>query len=72
MKKNIGVADKSMRILAAVVFGVLILTDMVSGGLAWLLGILGVVFLLTSVVGFCPLYSPFKISTCKEAVSPAK
>jgi hypothetical protein len=63
MKKNMGTIDRLARVLAAVTIGVLFITNTISGVLAIVLLILAGVFLLTSVIGFCPLYSPFGIST---------
>ena len=68
MKKNIGSADRAIRIVAAVAFAILALSGQVSSVVATILGVLAVVFLATSLVGFCPLYAPFKISTKKEVV----
>ncbi len=65
MKQNMGSADRVIRILVAVVIAALYLTDQISGTLALILGLFAVIFLLTSFVGFCPLYVPFKISTKK-------
>jgi hypothetical protein len=65
MKKNMGTTDKAIRILIAVVIGVLYFTNTISGTLAIVLGILAVVFLLTSFINFCPLYLPFGINTSK-------
>ncbi len=65
MKKNMGSTDKIVRIILAVVFAALYFTGTVSGTFGLVLLILGAVFLLTSVVSFCPLYAPFGISTCK-------
>ena len=65
-KKNVGTLDSVIRLILAVVFVALILTNVVSGTLAIILGILAAVFALTSVVGFCPLYFPFKLSTRKQ------
>ena len=65
MKKNMGLADKTIRIIVAVVFAVLYFTGIVPGAFGIVLLILGGVFLLTSFVSFCPLYAPFGISTCK-------
>ena len=67
MKKNMGSTDKAIRIIIALIFGVLIFTNQVTGVPAIILGIFTVVFLLTSVVGFCPLYAPFKLSTLKKS-----
>ena len=58
-----GTPDRIARVVIAIIFAVLILTNVVSGILAWILGILAVVFVLTSVVSFCPLYLPFKFTT---------
>lgn len=66
MKKNMGTKDKAIRILIAVVIGVLYFTNTISGTLAIVLGILAVVFLLTSFISFCPLYLPFRINTSKK------
>ena len=66
MKKNMGTTDKAIRILIAVVIGVLYFTNIISGTLAIVLGILAVVFLLTSFINFCPLYLPFGINTLKK------
>lgn len=66
MKKNMGMADKAIRILIVVVIGVLYFTNTISGTLAIILGILAVAFVLTSFINFCPLYLPFGISTLKK------
>lgn len=64
MKPNMGSADRIVRVLLAVVFSILYFTGTVTGTFGVVLLILGGVFLLTSVVSFCPLYAPFGISTC--------
>lgn len=64
MKKNMGSVDKIVRIIVAIVFAVLYFTGTVTGTLGIILLVLGGVFVLTSLVGFCPLYAPFGISTC--------
>jgi hypothetical protein len=66
MTKNMGVVDRVVRILAAVLVLVLYLTHVISGPLAIVLGIIAAVFVLTSFVGVCPLYMPFKLSTLKR------
>ena len=67
MKKNMGSADKMIRIVVALVFALLIYTGKVQGNIAIVLGVLAAVFVLTSFVSFCPLYLPFKINTCKKS-----
>ena len=63
MKLNMGSLDRGIRVVVAIVIGVLYFTGQISGTAAIILGILAVVFLLTSVVGSCPLYLPFGLST---------
>ena len=64
--KNVGKADKIVRLILAAVFIGLILTSTVSGILAAILGVLAAVFVVTSFISFCPLYAPFKFSTRRE------
>lgn len=65
MKKNMGSLDRIIRIGIAILVAVLYFTNVISGTWAIILGILALVFLLTSLVGTCPLYMPFGISTRK-------
>jgi hypothetical protein len=65
MKKNIGTIDKVVRILIAVVIAVLFFTHVITGVLGIVLMVLAAVFVATSLIGFCPLYFPFGISTGK-------
>jgi hypothetical protein len=67
MKKNMGSADRIIRIVAALVIAVLYFSNQITGTLAMIMGILAVVFVLTSIISFCPLYVPFKISTKKAS-----
>ncbi len=64
MKKNMGSADRMIRIIIAAVIVVLYFTNVVSGALGLILLIFAGVFVLTSFISFCPLYAPFGISTC--------
>jgi hypothetical protein len=64
MKKNVGSTDKVIRIVLAIVFAALYFTGTVSGTLGYvLLGLAGV-FVLTSLVSFCPLYALVGLNTC--------
>lgn len=65
MKKNMGGADRIVRILLAALFAALYFGGYVTGTLGIVLLALGAVFVLTSLVGFCPLYTLFGIKTCK-------
>ena len=66
MKNNMGLADKIIRILIAAVVVILYITNVISGTLAIVLLILSGIFILTSLISFCPLYLPFGISTRKK------
>ena len=65
-KKNIGVIDRLSRMVAAVLFMVLIFTKTITGLSAVVLGFLAVIFFITSLVRFCPLYTFAGVSTCKK------
>jgi hypothetical protein len=67
MKKNMGTIDRVIRILLALVVVILYITGSITGVAAIILGILAVVFILTSLIGFCPLYLPLKICTIGKA-----
>lgn len=64
MKKNMGTIDRVVRIVIALVFAALYFTGTVSGTLGIVLLVLGGVFVATSLVSFCPLYTIFGLSTC--------
>ena len=64
MKANMGAADRIIRLLLAAVFATLFFTETVSGTWGIVLMTLAVVFTLTGIVSFCPLYAPFGINTC--------
>jgi hypothetical protein len=63
MKKNMGTIDKAIRILVAVVVVILYFTNVISGTLGIILLALSVIFVITSILGFCPLYLPLNLST---------
>jgi hypothetical protein len=64
MKKNMGTADRIIRVIVAAIIGILYFTGTISGTLGIVLLVLAGVFVLTSLVSFCPLYSPFGMRTC--------
>jgi hypothetical protein len=64
MKKNMGTADRVIRVLIAAVVAYLYYAGIISGTLGIVLLVLAAVFVLTSLVSFCPLYAPFGLSTC--------
>ncbi|MCB0794791.1 MAG: DUF2892 domain-containing protein [Flavobacteriales bacterium] len=64
MKKNMGTVDRVLRIVLALVFAGLYATGMVQGTVGIVLLVLGGVFVLTSLLGTCPIYSVLGLSTC--------
>ena len=67
MKKNMGTADRTIRLVLGVLLLVLILTGTISGTVGTVLGIVAALFLLTSATGFCLAYLPLKLSTHKKS-----
>lgn len=65
MKKNMGTTDRIVRVILAIVAAALYFTGTVSGTLGIVLMVAAGIFLLTSLISFCPLYPIFGISTCK-------
>ena len=67
MKQNMGSFDRIIRVIIAIVIATLYFANVISGTVAIVLLVLAGVFILTSLVSFCPLYLPFGISTKKKA-----
>ena len=65
MKRNMGNTDKGMRIIVAISVALLYYFNVIEGTLAYVLMAVAIIFLLTSLVNFCPLYKVFGINTCK-------
>jgi len=66
MKKNMGTVDKTIRIIVAVIIGLLYFTKVINGTLAIVLLIFAVVLVLTSFISFCPLYTLLGINSGKK------
>lgn len=66
MKKNMGNTDISVRIVIALAIAALYYFKVIEGTLAYILLAFAVIFLITSFIGFCPLYPPLKINTRKK------
>ena len=62
MKKNVGGADKVMRIVVGL--ALLSLVFVLEGNARWW-GLVGLLPLLTGITGYCPTYMPFGFSTRK-------
>ena len=65
MKKNMGMADRIIRVIIAVIIAVLFFAGVIEGTLGIILLVVAGVFVLTSLISVCPLYMPFGIRTCK-------
>jgi hypothetical protein len=66
MKKNIGSLDKILRMVLALLIGILYFSGVIDGLYAYILMALGIILLITSLNNFCPLYLPFGFSTRKK------
>lgn len=64
MTKNMGNTDKLIRLSIAVLIAVLYYLGIISGTFAIVLGIFAVIFALTSLISYCPLYTLVGINTC--------
>ena len=64
MKLNMGKTDRVIRTVVAVVLIGLLIGGQVTGSLAILAGVVATIFLMTSLIGFCPLYRLLGLSTC--------
>ncbi len=66
MKPNLSNLDRIIRVVVAALFAYLYFGGIVTGVFGVVLALLGAVFVLTAIVGFCPLYTLFKFSTLKS------
>ncbi len=65
MKPNMGIIDRIIRIIAVIIIAILYFTEVIEGRMALILGIIAIIFAVTSFVRFCPLYWLLGIKTCK-------
>jgi uncharacterized membrane protein len=66
MKKNMGTADKTIRIFIAAIIALLYFTKVISGTLAIVLMVFAVIFVVTSLFSVCPMYPLFGMNTRKK------
>jgi hypothetical protein len=71
MKTNMGLIDRAIRILIAAFIVALYFSNIISGTLAIILLVIALTFVITSFLGFCPLYFPFGISTRRQKSTKA-
>lgn len=62
-EKNMAVADRAVRTLIAAAVIALWATGAIGGTLALILGVVAAIFLVTSLVGWCPLYTLLGVAT---------
>lgn len=67
MMKNMGNLDRVVRLIAVVAIVAAFLLGKLSGTLALILGVVAVAFFLTSLIGTCPIYLPFGLSTRRKS-----
>ena len=60
-----GTIDRTVRLIAAAIIAALYFTGQISGTLAIVLGVVAIIFVVTSLIGWCPAYLPIKLSTKK-------
>jgi hypothetical protein len=66
MKKNMGTADRIIRVIIAAIFVILYFTKVIAGTWGIVLLVLAGILLVTSLIGFCPLYVPCGLKTCRK------
>ncbi len=71
MKQNMGSIDRVIRICITLAIAILYFTVQITSTAVIILGLLAVIFLLTSVIGFCPLYVPLKLTTKQDPKTTA-
>lgn len=64
MKTNVGTVDRMIRLVLGIVMVVLYFSETLTGTLGYVLMAVGVVFVVTSMIGFCPLYAIVGFNTC--------
>lgn len=65
MKKNLGAADKTIRILLALIFIYLYAYEYITGTLGLVLMLVTLFFNISGITGYCPLYGVLGINTNK-------
>ena len=63
MQSNMGRADRAVRLVFAAVIAVLLIAGLVKGTAAAVLAVVAALLLITTLLGFCPTYVPFRVST---------
>jgi hypothetical protein len=69
MRKNMNMIDRIVRFILAVAIMVILYIELVKQPFITILGIIGIIFVITSILGWCPLYTILKISTLRKKTS---
>ncbi len=69
MKKNMGSADRIIRVILAGLVLVLYFANVISGTVAIILLVFAAIFIITSLVSFCPIYLPFGLSSLRKKIN---
>ena len=69
MTKNMGMTDRTLRIIIAAAVAILAFTGVVKGTLLYVLVAVAGIFVLTSAMGWCGIYALFGVKTCKTKPS---
>lgn len=64
MKTNVGTIDRMIRLVLGIIMVVLYFSETITGTLGYVLMAVGIVFVITSMIGFCPLYAIVGLNTC--------
>lgn len=65
MQNNVGKTDKLIRTIVALIIAALYFTGTIEGTVAAVLGIIAIIFAVTSLIGTCPIYLILKLSSKK-------
>ena len=63
LQSNESSTDRVVRVILGVILAALAVTGTVSGGLAIAAWVVAAIALVTGLIGFCPLYAIFRLST---------
>jgi hypothetical protein len=72
MKKNMSTTDRLIRLIIAAAIFTMFYLEVITGVWGYVLLVLAVVFTLTSIVGFCPLYKLLGINTMGRHINPTE
>ncbi len=66
MKPNLSNLDRTIRVVVAALFAYLYFAGIVTGAVGIVLLVVGAVFAVTAIAGYCPLYALFRFSTLRS------